>query len=142
MHSYLSSNVLRVWVFLMNMLQTYLDWWIWRMTNYMEWKVMTTTCIYKHSFHLHIRIYCQKGYLKINHFFRDICSKKLHTQHIEKLETNIIQKIWKLEMIFPSSFFDLMEHLPINLLFEVKIWGIVRYTWMHPFKRLGITQLS
>jgi len=80
--------------------------------------------------------------LKINHFFRDICSKKLHTQHIEKLETNIIQKIWNLEMIFPSSFFDLMEHLPTNLLFEVKISGLVRHTWMHPFERLGITQLS
>jgi hypothetical protein len=102
-----------------------------------------------HDYHVFIQTFIPLAYqdllskgiwyalLKINHFFRNICSKKLHTQHIEKLETNIIQKIWKLEMIFPSSFFDLMEHLSINLLFEVKIRGLVLYTWMHPFERLG-----
>jgi hypothetical protein len=63
--------------------------------------------------------------MKISHFFRDICSNKLQTQHIERLETNIIQTICKLEMIFPSSFFDSMEHLPIHLLFEEKIGGLV-----------------
>jgi hypothetical protein len=41
---------------------------------------------------------------KISHFFRDICSNKLHTNHIEQLEMNIIETICKLEMIFPLSF--------------------------------------
>jgi hypothetical protein len=39
MHNYWSTNDLRVWVFLMDMLRTYLDWWIWRITNCMEWSV-------------------------------------------------------------------------------------------------------
>jgi len=42
---------------------------------------------------------------KINHFFIDIYSNKLQTQHIERFEMNIIQTIFKLDMIFPPSFF-------------------------------------
>jgi hypothetical protein len=68
---------------------------------------------------------------EINYFFRDICSNKLQTQHMERLETNITQTIWKLEMIFPPFFFDSMEHLLIHLSFEVKIKGLVQYKWMY-----------
>jgi hypothetical protein len=38
---------------------------------------------------------------EINHFFRDICSIKLNVDHIERLETNIVETLCKLEMIFP-----------------------------------------
>jgi hypothetical protein len=55
--------------------------------------------------------------------FRDICFNKLYTQHMEKLEMNIIQTICKLEMIFSLSFFHLMEHLPIHLSFEENVGG-------------------
>ena len=34
--------------------------------------------------------------MEISHLFRDICSNKLYTQHIKRLETNIIQIIYKL----------------------------------------------
>ena len=42
---------------------------------------------------------------EIRHFFRDICSSKLQTHHIERLEMNIVEIICKLEMIFSPSFF-------------------------------------
>jgi hypothetical protein len=42
----------------------------------------------------------------------DLCSSKLNVDHIERLETNIIETLCKLEMIFPPSFVDSMEHLP------------------------------
>jgi hypothetical protein len=45
----------------------------------------------------------------------------LHTQHMEELETNIVQTIYKLEIIFPSSFFDSIEYLPIYLPFKAKV---------------------
>jgi len=38
---------------------------------------------------------------------------------------NIVQGIYKLEMVFPSSFFDSMNDLPIDLPFEAKIGGLV-----------------
>ena len=75
---------------------------------------------------------------EISHFFRDICSRKLNVDHIERLETNIVETICKLEMIFPPSFFDSMEHLFVHLLFEVKVGGPVEYRWMYPFERLDI----
>jgi hypothetical protein len=76
---------------------------------------------------------------EISHFFIDICSSKLNIDHIERLETSIMETICKLEMIFPSSFFDSMKHLPIHLPFEVKVGGPVQYIWMYPFERLNIT---
>jgi hypothetical protein len=44
--------------------------------------------------------------MKISDFFRDICCSKLQINHIEWLGMNIFEIICKLEMIFPSSFFD------------------------------------
>jgi hypothetical protein len=60
---------------------------------------------------------------EINHFFIDICSSKLNVDHIERLETNIVETVCKLEMIFPPLFCDSMEHLPVHLPFEVNIGG-------------------
>jgi len=77
--------------------------------------------------------------MEIIHFFRDLCSSKLNVDHIERLETNIVETLCKLEMIFPPSFSDSMEHLPIHLSFEAKVGGLVQYRWMYPFERLDIT---
>jgi hypothetical protein len=76
---------------------------------------------------------------EISHFFRDICSSKLNVDHIERLEKNIVETVCKLEMIFPPSFFDSMEHQLEHLLFEVKVGGSVQYKWMYPFERSDIT---
>jgi hypothetical protein len=76
---------------------------------------------------------------EISHFFRDICSSKLNVNHIERLETNIVETLCKLEMIFPPSFFNSMEHLPIHLPFEAKVGGPVQYRWIYPFEWLDIT---
>ena len=76
---------------------------------------------------------------EISHFFRDICFNKLNVDHIERLQTNIIETICKLQMIFPPSFLDSMEHLPIHLLFEEKVGGPIQYRWMYPFEQLDIT---
>ena len=73
------------------------------------------------------------------YFFRDICSSKLNVEHIERLEMNIIETLCKREMIFPPSFFNSMEHLPIHLPFEAKVGEPVQYRWMYPFERLDIT---
>jgi hypothetical protein len=77
--------------------------------------------------------------MEISHFFRDICSSKLNVYHILRLETNIVETLCKLEMIFPPSFFDSIEHLSIHLPFEAKVGGLVQYRWMYQFERLDIT---
>jgi len=73
---------------------------------------------------------------EISHFFRDICSSKLNVEHIERLQTNIVETLCKLEMIFPPSFFDSMEHLPIHLPFKTKAGGPFsnRYSYIELLK--------
>ena len=80
------------------------------------------------------------AFIKISYFFRDICSNKLHTQHIEQLRRNT-KIICKLKMIFDLSFFDSMSHLPIYLIYEANVKGYIQYIWMYPFKRLGIAYI-
>lgn len=77
--------------------------------------------------------------INISHCFGDICSNKLHTQNKEQLGMNIIKIICNLQMIFPSSFLDSMEHLLIHLVYKAKVRGPMQYKKVYPFKRLGIS---
>jgi len=92
---------------------------------------MTATCFMQTLIPLAFRDLLPKGIwdalTEISHFFRDICSNKLNVEHIERLQTNIVETLCKLEMISPPSFFDLMEYLPIHLLFKTKAGGPVQY---------------
>ncbi|XP_058785062.1 uncharacterized protein LOC131659973 [Vicia villosa] len=47
----------------------------------------------------------------------------------------IAEILCQLEMIFPPSFFDIMVHLPIHLLNEVRLGGPVQFRWMYPTER-------
>ena len=44
---------------------------------------------------------------------------------MEQFETNIIEIIYKLEMVFYPFFFDLMAHIPIHLVYKVKAKGLM-----------------
>ena len=68
-------------------------------------------------------------------FFKMLTSPKLKATDLVKLEEDIPVIICKLEKIFPPSFFDCMEHLPIHLPYEARIAGPVQYRWMYPFER-------
>ncbi|XP_075521643.1 uncharacterized protein LOC142554928 [Primulina tabacum] len=52
-----------------------------------------------------------------------------------RMENDIPVILCKLERIFPPSFFDCMEHLPVHLAYEARIAGPVQYRWMYPFER-------
>ena len=68
-------------------------------------------------------------------FLRDLCSRTLQKSRVQILKQNIVLIICNLEKIFPSSFFDVMEHLPIHLPYEAELGGPVQYRWMYPFER-------
>ena len=59
---------------------------------------------------------------EISHFFRDICSSKLNVEHIERVQTNIVETLCKLEMIFPPSFFLLNGASPYTSTVRSKSW--------------------
>ena len=71
-------------------------------------------------------------------FFRDLTSRNIKSDDMETLNNNIPLILCKLERIFPPSFFDSMEHLPIHLADEARDGGPVQYRWMYPFERYFI----
>ena len=68
-------------------------------------------------------------------FFKELCTTKLSVSKMMELEENIALILCKLERIFPPSFFNAMEHLPIHLPYEARVCGPVQYRWMYPFER-------
>ncbi|XP_061373828.1 uncharacterized protein LOC133316129 [Gastrolobium bilobum] len=68
-------------------------------------------------------------------FFREICASQLNAERLRHLEASVPIMLCKLEMIFPPTFFDSMEHLPVHLAYEARVGGPQQYRWMYPFER-------
>ncbi|GJU51546.1 hypothetical protein Tco_1221101 [Tanacetum coccineum] len=77
--------------------------------------------------------------IKLSDFFRILCSKVYLKYELQKLQDRISLTLRHLEKIFPSSFFDIMEHLPIHLAEEALLAGPVQYWWMYPIERYLLT---
>ncbi|XP_031131722.1 uncharacterized protein LOC116033108 [Ipomoea triloba] len=75
-------------------------------------------------------------------FFKNLTSTTIRVEEMTKLENDIPLILCKLERIFPPSFFDSMEHLPIHLAYEARIAGPVQYRWMYPFERVYTEELK
>ncbi|WCJ39870.1 hypothetical protein M5689_020822 [Euphorbia peplus] len=68
-------------------------------------------------------------------YFRELCSKVLRKDVLERLELQIPITLCKLEKIFPPAFFDVMVHLAVHLATEAKLAGPIQYRWMYPIER-------
>ncbi|KAL6538915.1 hypothetical protein OROMI_025241 [Orobanche minor] len=72
-------------------------------------------------------------------FFHTICSKVIDPSRLDDLQAEIIQIMCAFEMYFPPSFFDIMPHLVVHLVREIKLCGPVFLRYMYPFERaMGI----
>ncbi|XP_057779781.1 uncharacterized protein LOC130998378 [Salvia miltiorrhiza] len=76
-----------------------------------------------------------KAITELSLFFKDLSSRNLRCEDVCRLSDNIAITLCKLERIFPPSFFDSMEYLPVHLAFEAQLAGPVQYRWMYPFER-------
>ncbi len=72
---------------------------------------------------------------EVSLFFRSLTSPKISAANMWRLNEEIAVVLCKLETIFPPTFFDVMEHLPVHLAYEARIAGPVQYRWMYPFER-------
>lgn len=61
--------------------------------------------------------------VELSLFFKELGSKTLTIEMLDRLERNIPIILCKLEKIFPPSLFTIMMHLPIHLAREAKIAG-------------------
>jgi len=68
-------------------------------------------------------------------FFNAICSKVLDPVKFDDLENEAAIILCQLEMYFPPAFFDIMVHLIVHLVREIKCCGPVYLRWMYPIER-------
>jgi hypothetical protein len=63
--------------------------------------------------------------IKLCSFFNAILQKVVDPMKLTKLQDDLILTMCNLETIFPPSFFDLMPHLLIHIIHEMKYLGLV-----------------
>ncbi|CAH9068815.1 unnamed protein product [Cuscuta epithymum] len=73
--------------------------------------------------------------IRLGSFFQKVCSKVLSTSELDQLELEITEVLCDLEEIFLPCFFDIMLHLPIHLVREIRFGGPVHYRWMYFMER-------
>jgi hypothetical protein len=72
---------------------------------------------------------------ELSHFYRQLCTKEIKKDMMEKLEDEIPVLLCKLEKIFPPGWFNPMQHLLVHLPYEAKIGGPQQYRWMYHIER-------
>jgi len=80
-------------------------------------------------------IVVRKTLCKLCYFYRQICAKSVSVESLDKLENDIVETLCFLEKYFTPSFFDIMLHLNVHLVRELRYCGPVAYRWMYPFER-------
>ncbi|XP_021991056.2 uncharacterized protein LOC118486217 [Helianthus annuus] len=68
-------------------------------------------------------------------FFNMIHSKVIDPEELDVWQKEITITLCELEMYFPPSFFDVMVHLVIHIVGEIKACGPVFLRYMYPFER-------
>ncbi|XP_016549986.2 uncharacterized protein LOC107849957 isoform X1 [Capsicum annuum] len=76
-----------------------------------------------------------KPITEISFFFKDLCSNTLKEENLSLMDINIRLNLNKLAKNFPPGFFDVMEHLSIYLVREVRLGRPVQCRWTYPFER-------
>jgi len=68
-------------------------------------------------------------------FFNAICKKVIDPRMLDDLKNEAIRLLCQLEMDFPPSFFDIMVHLIVHLMREIRLCGPVFLRWMYLVER-------
>nr|GEY68126.1 hypothetical protein [Tanacetum cinerariifolium] len=76
-----------------------------------------------------------KPLIELRLFFKQICSQTLMVDDMLKAQSNVIDILCNLKLIYPPVFFDIMIHLVINLPLEAIFGGPIHPRWMYAFER-------
>ena len=72
-------------------------------------------------------------------FFNKLWKKVVDPDELDAMQKDIARILSELEMFFPPSFFDIMVHLSVHLVDDIKLCGSVFLRNMYPFERfMGI----
>ena len=64
-------------------------------------------------------------------FYNATCSKFIDPLKLDDLENDAAIILCRLEIYFPPSFFDIMVHLIVHMVREIKLCGLVYLWWMY-----------
>ena len=73
--------------------------------------------------------------IKLCSFFNAISQKVIDPNKLAKLQEDVVHTICQFETIFPLTFFDIMPHLIVHIVPEIKSLGLVFLHQMYPFER-------
>ena len=74
--------------------------------------------------------------IKLCSFFNTISKKVIDVSTLEQLQWDIAETLVRLEMHFPSTYFDISLHLLIHLVDQIRALGPMYLHQMFPFERL------
>ena len=77
----------------------------------------------------------RKAIVKLCAFLNAISQKVINPDHLDQLQNDVVQCLVSFEMIFPPSFFNIMTHLLVHVVKEIRILGPVFLHNMFPFER-------
>ncbi|XP_024037598.1 uncharacterized protein LOC112097214, partial [Citrus clementina] len=80
-------------------------------------------------------IYVKEAIIRFCFFFNSSCTTVIIVTTLDELEKSLVETLCLLEKCFPPSFFDIMVHLTIHLVSEVRQCSPVYLWWMYPFER-------
>ena len=78
---------------------------------------------------------CEVCRNKLCLFFNIICAKIVDPSILDKLQNDLVKTLCMFEQYFPPSFFDIMIHLTMQLVRELKVCRPVYLSWTYPFER-------
>ena len=67
-------------------------------------------------------------------FFNSLCCKVINLNKLDQLQNEIAKILCIFKQIFPLVFFDIMIHLTVHLVREVRLCGLVYLRWMYTFE--------
>jgi hypothetical protein len=73
--------------------------------------------------------------IRLGKSFSRICARVVERSELAALRVYVAETLCLLELCFPPSFFDAMEHCLVHLVDEVDLCGPVGGRWMYPCER-------
>ena len=71
----------------------------------------------------------------MNAFLNAISQKVINPETLPSLQKDVVQCLVSFELVFPPTFFNIMTHLIVHLVEEIRILGPVFLHNMFPFER-------
>ena len=77
----------------------------------------------------------RQAIIRLAKLFTMICKKVINVDELERLQLYAAETMCLMEIWFPPSFFDIMVHLPIHLVRQIKLCGPIANAWCYPVER-------